>query len=56
MNEELPRYWTRAFVDVFVQALHDDPGFQTARNSNPHARVYRACASRRGGNSAETLG
>ena len=30
MADNLPRYWTQDFLDVFVKALHDDADFQKA--------------------------
>ena len=38
---DLPRYWTREFVDVFVKALENDPAFQKAAKSFSDTIVLR---------------
>ena len=33
MSDTSPRYWTPAFIEVFVEALNDDPGFEKTAHS-----------------------
>ena len=33
MPEASPRYWTPAFIEAFVEALNDDPGFEKMAGS-----------------------
>ena len=33
MPDAPPRYWTPAFIEAFVEALNDDPGFEKTAGS-----------------------